>query len=282
MCFGYILRDSVLHCSVTRKTNELLCEPMISTKKVERTMPDGALRLLKAATRALVPGASQPPQWHMVPGALVGKAAVRHQQIAAARAQAANVKDARAVEGWCLHEVRRKGIELFALVFERHVVVQMPDGQLLCPNTPVGQEIRFVEDTSRAPDPQDQASWNTAIFANTTLRGSLGTAPSNVLSWATNWQGDQAYSTQERHARFLAWADGDPLARLQALGVSQPALLDVAMGSDLDELCRALAIQPHPGALDPVALQQLLKALRQMQSTGVFKPQPAEHAAAQA
>lgn len=241
-------------------------------KKHEKALPETARRLLAAATKAIVPNNETDREWKNVPGAAVGKPCQPYERLEVARLKAAAVAGAKLVSGWCLEEIRRKGLMNFAVVLEHHTVIEMPGGQLLCPCTPAGESIQFVVDPERQHDDALDARWNTAFYSNTTFKGSLGVAPAYKLCWATTWGNDQAFSSQERHSKFISWGKADPIAALERQN-EKLSRLDVVMCSDMNELMGALGASPHPAELPDEKFFGLVGELRKMQSTGILQVQ---------
>lgn len=253
-------------------------------KKPTAQLPSSAQRLLKAAASAVLGHTAkehphvkiapeESPQWQSVAGSGVLPTDGKPLQANAAEC-AQTITGARLIRGWCIEEVRRKGIDRFAIVLEQHDVVQMPGGTHLCPGTPIGQEINFLPDPvlSQMGSQQcpDAPRWNRAIYTNIGLRGSLGSVQPFELTWATNWGNDLAFSSDSRHARFLSWASSDPTAYLIRCGLDPKRMLDVAMTSDLDELCSALRVSPPVAQLQTRAFDALLAQIRDLHAKGVF------------
>lgn len=239
-------------------------------KKHDKALPETARRLLAAATKAIISKPEADREWKTVLGAAVGKPCQPHERLDVARLKAATVAGAKLVSGWCLEEIRRKGLMNFAVVLEHHTVIEMPGGQLLCPCTPAGESIQFVVDLERQHDESTDARWNTAFYSNTTFKGSLGVAPAYQLCWATTWGADQAFSSDERHSKFISWGKTDPVAALKR-EPGKLSRLDVVMCSDMNELMGALGASPHPSELVDEKFFGLVGELRKMQSTGIFQ-----------
>lgn len=256
-------------------------------KSFEKSLPPAAEKLLQAAFRAVLSGSaasststSEPrskPIGQGVPGTAMGKPLPKHDQFEHTKLLLEKTAGAKLVSGWCLEELRRKGIDKFVVILDHHAVIEMPGGQLLCPNTPVGEEIRFLRDDARPHDPTGQSpSWNRAVYANVAVKGRLGTAAPFTLTWATTWGDDQAYSSNPLHAQFLSWAEGDPVERLIGLGCSAELPLNLVMTSDLDEVCNALQVKPSPASLSQTNLMVLVGELRKLQAQGLFRPHAGE------
>lgn len=275
---GYILLQIQL---IVFSLSKLLKTCMPLYKSFKKSLPPAAEKLLQAAFRSILArpgisasrGAPLMPVSCGVPGTAVGNVLAKHDYFEHTRLLAEKTNGAKIVSGWCLEELRRKGLDKFVVILSHHAVIEMPGGQLLCPNTPVGEEIRFLRDDSRPHDLTGKAPlWNRVVYTNVVVKGSLGTAFPFTLNWATTWGDDQAYSSNPLHAQWLSWAQSDPVERLIGMGCSPNAAVNVVMMSDLDELCNALQVKPSAAQLTRENLMVLIGEIRKLKAQGVFKP----------
>lgn len=248
-------------------------------KKIEKSLPTQAKRLVIAATKALIPLSKADEnlaQWSNVAGCLVGDSLPKHQHWDRIQETLRSVEGSKLVFGWCIESIRRRGIDKMVVLFERHIVLQLPSGELMCPTTSVGHEVRFINDPTRPDDQAQYPAWNIAVYSNMNLPGLLGSLPAHHLGWTTNWGGNQAYSRDVRHSKWMAWGNGNPRDFVKAQGLNPNNLIDIVLCSDIDEVIGALQVHPHPSKMPQVSVNALLKEIYALHEQGVFKIQNLE------
>jgi hypothetical protein len=179
------------------------------------------------------------------------------------------------VAGWCVESVRRGGLHKFAAVFDYHSVVELSDGSLLCPSTPVGESISFLRDDKRPFDISARVAYNLAYFSSeATLQPSghaLRTIAPYTLAWAAPLGNEQIYSTCPIHARWVSFGWSEPFEFAAEARANAQNFIDMCFCSDLDRVLHALGQNVELASLSPERADALLHAVHELHRQGKFR-----------